>query len=78
MHSVVFAGFSSDALDFMVDLAYNNALGARGLRGICETILKRYMFEIPSESKKKKSLEITREMAEAEWNHLDSLKYQDN
>ncbi len=70
--------FSPEAIDFIVELAYNNSLGARGLRGICETILKRYMFEIPSESKKKKSLEITREMAEAEWNHLENLKYQDN
>ena len=70
--------FSPEAIDFIVELAFNNSLGARGLRGICETILKRYMFEIPSESKKKKSLEITREMAEAEWNHLDRLKYQDN
>ena len=69
--------FSTEALEFIVELAYNNSLGARGLRGICETILKRFMFEIPSESKKKKSLEITREMAEAEWNRLDSLKYQD-
>ncbi|MFZ9755571.1 MAG: ATP-dependent Clp protease ATP-binding subunit ClpX [Bacteroidia bacterium] len=68
--------FSTEALEFIVELAYNNSLGARGLRGICETILKRFMFEIPSESKKKKSLEITRELAEAEWNHLDSLKYQ--
>jgi ATP-dependent Clp protease ATP-binding subunit ClpX len=70
--------FSPEAIDFIVELAFNNSLGARGLRGICETILKRYMFEIPSESKKKKSLEITREMAEAEWNHLDRLKYQDS
>ena len=43
-----------DAIDFIVDLALLNKLGARGLRGICETVFKRFMFEIPSEEKKTK------------------------
>ena len=67
--------FDEDAIEFMVDLAYDNKLGARGLRGICEAILKRFMFEVPSSDKKKKSLRITRKMAEEEWNSIQDLKY---
>ncbi len=64
-----------DALDFIVDLALQNKLGARGLRGICETIFKRFMFEIPSGDKKNKKLRITRKIAEEEWLAVENLKY---
>jgi ATP-dependent Clp protease ATP-binding subunit ClpX len=39
--------FDDEAIDYIVELAFENKLGARGLRGICETVLKRFMFEIP-------------------------------
>ena len=64
-----------DAIDFIVDLALLNKLGARGLRGICETVFKRFMFEIPSEEKKTKKLRITRKIAEEEWLAVENLKY---
>lgn len=64
-----------DALDFIVELAMENKLGARGLRGICETIFKKFMFEIPSGDKKTKKLRITRKIAEEEWNHIQDLKF---
>ena len=67
--------FDDDTLDYIVDLAFENKLGARGLRGICEAVLKKYMFEIPSTEKKKKSLCITKKMAEEEWNAIQNLKY---
>jgi len=64
-----------DALDFIVELAMANKLGARGLRGICETIFKKFMFEIPSGDKKTKKLRITRKIAEDEWNVIQDLKF---
>ena len=39
--------FDAEALDFMVDRALEFKLGARGLRGICEAILRDAMFELP-------------------------------
>ncbi len=64
-----------DALDYIVDLALLNKLGARGLRGICETIFKRFMYEIPSGDKKIKKLKVTRKMAEDEWMSVENLKF---
>ncbi len=37
-----------DVLDFIVEQAVNYKLGARGLRAICESIMKDAMFELPS------------------------------
>ena len=39
--------FDAEALDFMVQRALEFKLGARGLRGICEAILRDAMFELP-------------------------------
>jgi ATP-dependent Clp protease ATP-binding subunit ClpX len=64
-----------DALDFIVELAMENKLGARGLRGICETIFKKFIFEIPSGDKKTKKLRITRKIAEEGWNLIQDLKF---
>ena len=36
-------------LDYIVDKAVENNLGARGLRGICESIMTDAMYELPSE-----------------------------
>jgi len=41
--------FNEDALDFIVDKAYDFELGARGLRSICEAIMTDAMFELPSQ-----------------------------
>ncbi|MDC1106563.1 ATP-dependent Clp protease ATP-binding subunit ClpX [Prolixibacteraceae bacterium] len=42
--------FTAGALDEIVDIAMKYKLGARGLRGICETIMVDAMFDIPSGS----------------------------
>jgi ATP-dependent Clp protease ATP-binding subunit ClpX len=53
--------FSDDALDYIVNIAVEYKLGARGLRSICETIMTDAMFELPSNGKKK--FEITKNYA---------------
>ena len=63
-----------DAIDFMVDVAFENKLGARGLRAICETVFQDFMYETPSE-KKNKSLQITRSIAESKWNNQEERKF---
>jgi ATP-dependent Clp protease ATP-binding subunit ClpX len=50
------------ALDYIVDVAFDHKLGARGLRGICEAILTDAMFDLPSEGKK--SFKLTQSLAE--------------
>ena len=40
--------FADDALDYVVDKALEYKLGARGLRGLMETIMADLMFELPS------------------------------
>lgn len=41
--------FTSQAIDFIADMALEYKLGARGLRSICEVILTDAMFELPSQ-----------------------------
>jgi ATP-dependent Clp protease ATP-binding subunit ClpX len=67
--------FSDDALDFIVDKAFEFKLGARGLRSICETIMTDIMFELPSDKDVKHFViteEICREKANKE--KLEQLK----
>jgi len=40
--------FDDDALDYVVDKALEYKLGARGLRGLMETVMADLMFELPS------------------------------
>lgn len=56
------------ALDYIVDKAIEFKLGARGLRGICETIMTDAMFELPS--KQQKTFTLTRNYAAEK---LDSI-----
>lgn len=44
--------FTDGALDYIVGIAVEYKLGARGLRSICETIMVDAMFELPSNGKK--------------------------
>jgi ATP-dependent Clp protease ATP-binding subunit ClpX len=39
--------FEEQALDFIVEKAYEYKLGARGLRSICEAIMTDLMFDFP-------------------------------
>ncbi|MBP1631328.1 MAG: clpX [Bacteroidetes bacterium] len=57
--------FADEALEYIVDKALEFKLGARGLRGILETIMIDAMFEIPERGQDK--LEITKEFAEKEF-----------
>ncbi|HQN93397.1 MAG TPA: ATP-dependent Clp protease ATP-binding subunit ClpX [Prolixibacteraceae bacterium] len=45
--------FNDSALEYIVNIAVEFKLGARGLRSICETIMVDAMFEMPSNGKKK-------------------------
>jgi ATP-dependent Clp protease ATP-binding subunit ClpX len=65
---------ADDAIDFIVDMAFENKFGARGLRGICELILQDFMYEAPS-LKGKSELIITKAIAEEKWNRADSQKF---
>jgi ATP-dependent Clp protease ATP-binding subunit ClpX len=58
--------FTDEALDFIVDKAMENKLGARGLRSICESIMLDLMYEIPSS--KKKRVVVDRQYAEEKIN----------
>ena len=53
--------FEDDVLEYIVDMAIEYKLGARGLRSIVETIMMDKMFEIPSAGVK--SCSITKEYA---------------
>ena len=53
--------FDSDALDEIAKRAYEKNTGARGLRSILEKIMTTYMYELPSEEKRK-SLTITKDI----------------
>jgi ATP-dependent Clp protease ATP-binding subunit ClpX len=59
--------FTDEALDFIVDKAVEFKLGARGLRSICEAVMKELMYEAPSSEEKK--IVVTRNYAEEHINH---------
>ena len=68
--------FEADALDLIVDHAVERKLGARGLRGICEIILRNAMFDLPGSDTK--TLQVTaqyaQEQIQAQHDHLDDQK----
>lgn len=58
--------FEKSALEYIVDQAINQKLGARGLRSICEAIMIDAMYSIPSSDQK--TLRITKQYAEEKFN----------
>lgn len=66
--------FADDALDYIVDKAMEYKLGARGLRGLCETIMMDVMYAVPSSAEK--TFEVTRAFAEQQIGKADMLKLQ--
>jgi len=66
--------FDDDALDYIVDKALEYKLGARGLRGLCETIMMDVMFDVPSSGQT--TFEVTRAFAEQQIDKADMLKLQ--
>jgi ATP-dependent Clp protease ATP-binding subunit ClpX len=61
---------SEDAIDAIVEKAFDFNLGARGLRSICEAIFTDFMFDIPSEAKSKPKLVIDAKVVEVKLRHL--------
>lgn len=55
--------YDDDAIDYIVDKAYEYKLGARGLRSICEAAFTDVMYNLPSESDVKEFV-ITRDFVE--------------
>ena len=66
---------ADDALDFIVDKAFEFKLGARGLRSIFEAIVNEAMFELPSNTEIK-SFVVSKEYAinQLDKSKLDKLK----
>lgn len=64
--------FDPDVLDYIVDLAIEFKLGARGLRSICEGIMMDIMFTTPSENKN--AVRITLEIAEKQMSKITANK----
>ena len=54
--------FDNEALEYIVDKAVEFKLGARGLRSICEAVMKDLMFEAPSSDAKE--IVVTRDYAD--------------
>ena len=54
--------FENEALEYIVDKAVEFKLGARGLRSICEAVMKELMYEAPSSDET--TISITRDYAE--------------
>ena len=65
--------FTDEALEFIVDKAVEFKLGARGLRSICEAVMKELMYEAPSSDEK--SVVVTREYAEERLGHAPMTKF---
>lgn len=65
--------FKPETLDYIVDVAMEYKLGARGLRSIVETIMQEKMFEIPSSGEKE--CVITKEYAQARMAKSGSMNF---
>ena len=65
--------FDDDALDYVVDKALEYKLGARGLRGLMETVMADLMFELPSHKQigKSQSFTVTKAFAQEKLGKAD-------
>ena len=50
--------FDKEAIEYIAEKASENCIGARGLRGIVEKIMKKYMFELPESDVKQLTITI--------------------
>ena len=66
--------FASDMLDYVVDKALENKLGARGLRGLMETVMMDVMFDLPSSESVERTFEVTKEYAQERIEKADLYK----
>jgi len=65
--------FQDDVYELIVEKAIEFKLGARGLRSICESIMRDVMYETPSKKSKDKEIEITYKYAK---DKLDKINMQ--
>ena len=63
--------FQEEVYDFIVEKANEYKLGARGLRSICEAIMRDVMYETPSQTEKDKEVEITLKYAKDKLNKIN-------
>ena len=63
--------FEDDMLDYVVEMAIQYKLGARGLRSIVETVMMDAMYEIPASGAQ--TLVITREYAANKFERVNRL-----
>ena len=66
--------FAADMLDYVVDKALENKLGARGLRGLMETVMMDVMFDLPSSENAERTFEVTKEYAQERIEKADIYK----
>mgnify|MGYP003296383803 CR=1 FL=1 len=66
--------FSNEALEYIVDKAVEFKLGARGLRSICEAVMKELMYEAPSSESQ--SIVVSRDYAEEQVTKASITKMQ--
>ena len=66
--------FAADMLDYVVDKALENKLGARGLRGLMETVMMDVMFDLPSSENAERIFEVTKEYAQERIEKADIYK----
>jgi ATP-dependent Clp protease ATP-binding subunit ClpX len=66
--------FAPEMLDYVVDKALENKLGARGLRGLMETVMMDVMFDLPSADTTDKIFEVTKEYAQERIEKADLYK----
>ena len=66
--------FADDMLDYVVDKAVEYKLGARGLRGLMETVMMDVMYDLPSSKSRKRTYEVTKEYAAARIEKTDVNK----
>jgi ATP-dependent Clp protease ATP-binding subunit ClpX len=65
--------FEEEVFDYIVEKAIEFKLGARGLRSICEAIMRDVMYETPSNKEKTKDVKITYKYAK---DKLDKINMQ--
>ena len=68
--------FAEDMLDYIVDKALEYKLGARGLRGLMETVMIDVMYDLPSGGKDKRAFEVTKAYAQERIEKADLVRLQ--
>ena len=70
--------FDEEALDYIVDRALEYKLGARGLRGLMETVMMDLMFELPNHKKTgaPQKFTVTKEFAREKLEKADFVRLQ--